>query len=130
AGAAGVIAILAFLWSVYTYKVEQRESLLRRNEERTLNFINEFFSKDFTAHRSANWKTKKALAGNEITMEFVAKGFVVGIDEPSFEGDLVNGLTEHNHLGMLLYFLQRISFALSSQLVDQDALKATLGYQL
>lgn len=130
AGAAGTVAILAFGWSVYTYRSQQQDSLSRRKEERTLDFINEFFSRDFTTHRSANWKTKEKVANGNVTMASVANGFIVGVQDASFEGEILDGLSEHNHLGMLLFFLQRLSFALSSDLVDQDALKATLGYQL
>ena len=106
-----------------------RREARQRKQERTQSLIDQFFSKDFIAHRASMYETREKIIGGKATMRALAAGFVFPINEETYDGGVRDALTEHEHLALYLGYLERIAFDISNELVDFRALKKALGYE-
>ncbi len=129
AGAAG--AVVAAVTTVVIFWLRSRWDRQVQRSQRTFEFIDEFFSDKFTKHRSSINTTREKVALGKANMEEIARGYVVGHSEGHYSGDeMGDGMNEHMHMDMMLYYLQRLSFAISKKLADEKELRDVLGYQL
>ena len=123
--AAIVGAIVAAIVGAYYYKKSDRD---RRKIEKTIDFIDEFYSKEFIMHRRVLWNTQLKVQDNNNTkasIENIALGFLYPIPRYSkpYDGEMFDDLTEHNHISMYLGFLERLSLSIKKKYVDVNSIK-------
>ena len=97
----------------------------------TKEFIDEFFSQEFTLHRSAIWNIEqKVIKDKSVSVEFIVNGFLQTSIEHYFVGEEYNGFSEHNHLTLYLGFVDRLGYSIKTNALDKAMLKAAIGYEM
>ncbi|TQD23545.1 hypothetical protein [Methanolobus vulcani] len=107
----------------------------RKREQKTADFIDEFFSNDFTMHRASLYKThKNATYGNNITYEDtilmeIARGFLYHVVGEYYEGNTqIDNLSEHQHMVIYFGYLKRLYFSIKKGQVNEDEIRNALSY--
>jgi hypothetical protein len=116
----GLLASLAHSW------VQDRRT-------RSFELASEYLGKSFIMHRHAVNHLSELVADDNIesaTIEAVARGFWFPGSSGAYVGEVIDGLTLHQHLEIELGWYRRVGYAVKSHLVDVRSLRAQLGGSL
>lgn len=112
-------AICAFVFAIW---------LARRNRrnETSLAMIVEFSSSDMLKTRYIVHNIRSRINGGGLSLREVTLSSVQGCPT-GFQGDVVHGLTEHQHISNITGWYRRLSIMLQKRAVDHKLIVATLG---
>jgi hypothetical protein len=100
-----------------------------RRAERTASMIQEFSSREMLESRFVTTSIAYQVAEGTISLRDVALTSVQ--DCPvGFEGLMVNGLTEHQHMSHLMGWIRRLAVHMSHHWVDRRVIASSLGGSL
>nr|WP_321496356.1 hypothetical protein [uncultured Methanolobus sp.] len=104
----------------------------RIKTETTIDFIKEFYSIDFISHRKAVSFLKdkvKVSTSQQQFIESIACGFVYPMPAgvTYYKGNVIDGLTEHQHIKLYLAFLQRLAISIENDQADLASVKKAMA---
>ena len=111
---------LAFVLALLKSKHDKRKEI-------SLSLIDEYYSTDFLKHRISVDSLRKRVKSGETTIEQIACGFWYPGESSYFEGEVSDGLNEHQHLEAYLGYIVRVSHADENGFLDSRLLRAALS---
>jgi hypothetical protein len=100
-----------------------------RRSDRTAVMILEYSSREMLQSRFVTTNIAYQIEAGSLTLREVALTSVQ--DCPvGFEGNVIDGLTEHQHMSHLIGWLRRLAVHMSNHWVDRKVMAATLGGSL
>lgn len=97
-----------------------------RRTQATLAMINEFSSHEILVSRFVTVAIADQVRSGVISLKFVASSSVQGCPS-GFVGNMVEGLTEHQHMSQLIGWYRRLAVHLKNRWVNRKIIAATLG---
>ena len=125
-----IAASVAIIGAAYGSYINNKYDRERGRTEKTLEFINEFYSKEFAHCKESLWWTKEAVLDNKVSIKYIAKAFIYPLKEGYYyNGKHVpedGGLLEIQHLFVYFGFLQRLGLSIEKEYVNKNEIKAGL----
>jgi hypothetical protein len=115
----------AFLFHKFQTKRENNSEKIRITND----FINEFFSKEFIAHRAALWDLDNKTKNEKVSIECISNGFIFPINFPVYIGPDSQGLNYHQHLTFYFGFLERLGHAIEKDKLNTDEIVSALKFE-
>ncbi|WP_321430523.1 hypothetical protein [uncultured Methanolobus sp.] len=124
--------IITLFVGLVTIQYNRHQDNKRIKTETTIDFIKEFYSIDFISHRKAVSFLKNKVKVSTHQQQFInsiACGFVYPMPEgvKYYEGKVIDGLTEHQHIKLYLAFLQRLAISIENKQVDIASIKKAMA---
>ncbi|WP_407281701.1 hypothetical protein V7O61_11605 [Methanolobus sp. WCC1] len=124
--------LITLLVGIVTIQYNRHQDNKRIKTETTIDFIKEFYSIDFISHRKAVSFLEDKIKVSSHQRQFIksiARGFVYPIPHgvEYYEGKVIDGLTEHQHIKLYLAFLQRLAISIENKQVDITSIKKAMA---
>ena len=125
-----VSALIGALFSaVLFHNLAMRREKQQQIYQHTQEIVNHFYSKEFIGQRVALWKMRSAVLDDKVSIRFISYGYIYPIENKCYDGSIVEGLSEHQHLTLFFGFIERLGLYLKKKQIDKDMIISALSYE-